>query len=269
MNASGPARYRAYSLDEIDTPEARARLLAAKQEQGLKVAMIAPAFNERGRIEKVAETCPRDLVDSFFVMDDGSTDGSADLVAKAGGIVDTVSERQGVGFAIRRGLHRARDEGFDIAVIIAGNGKDDPRQVNRLLWPIVMDGFQYVQGSRYIGGGAYSNMPLHRKLVTRAWPWLVFLATGQKMTEATNGFRAYSIKTLADAGMNLDQDWLAECIEHYIQVKVFLARLRVAEVPVSKHYPATKAYGKYTKVRVSKLYHRFKPLIYLPLGLKK
>lgn len=269
MTGQNTRKYKAYSLAEVNSPEAREALLAAKIEKNIRVALIAPAYNELGKIEKIVATWPRDMVDAFLVMDDGSSDGSMDLVRTAGGTVTSAGQREGVGIAIRKGLFKARDDGFDIAVIIAGNGKDDPNEVHRLLWPIIMDGYDYVQGSRYLEGGDHSNMPVHRTLVTRAWPWLVFLFTGRKLTEATNGYRAYPLATLERAGMVLEQDGLAECIEHYIQVKVLKAGLAVAEVPVGKHYPDTKNYTEYTKVRVSKLYHRFKPFFYIPLGIWK
>ncbi len=257
---------KAFRLDEVD---ARGRLLEVKRDRAVSVAMIVPAYNERGKVEKVVASIPRDFVDAVLVMDDGSDDGSMDLVRGAGGTVCSVAERQGIGAAIRRGLARAGDDGHDVVVVIAGNGKDDPRQVHRLLWPILTDGFDYVQGSRYLPGGIFGQMPLHRRLVTRVYPYLVALATRRRVTDGTNGYRAYRLDVLARSGADLDQEWLSECLEYYIAMKVYRSRLRIAEVPVAKHYPQGVDYNGYTKVRTSKLHHRLKPLAYLTLGIKR
>ncbi len=257
---------KAFRLDEVD---AREKVLEAKAERASSVAMIVPAYNERGKVERVVASTPRDLVDAVLVMDDGSDDGSMDLVRREGGTVCSVAERQGIGAAIRRGLARAGDDGHDVAVVIAGNGKDDPRQVHRLLWPILIEGFDYVQGSRYLPGGIFGQMPLHRKLVTRVYPYLVALTTRRRVTDGTNGYRAYRLDVLDRCGADLDQDWLSECLEYYIAMKVYRSRLRVAEVPVAKLYPRGAGHAGYTKVRTSKLHHRLKPLAYLTLGIKR
>lgn len=260
---------KVFRLEEVEAASARERVRRAKSDRGWTVAMIIPSYNERGRVEKVVANTPRDLVDAVLVMDDGSDDGSMDLVRAEGGAVSSVAERQGIGAAIRRGLRRAAADSHDVVVVIAGNGKDDPRQVQRLLWPILVDDFDFVQGSRYLPGGIFGRMPAHRKLVTRAYPRLLRVATGRRVTDGTNGYRAYRLDALGRAGADLDQDWLTECLEYYIAIKVYRSRLRIAEVPVSKLYPQNADYAAYTKVRASKLHHRLKPLVYLTLGIKR
>lgn len=260
---------KAFRLDEMDSSGAREKVLEAKRRRGWTTVLIVPAYNERGKVEKVVASTPRDLIDTVLVADDGSDDGSMDLVRDNGGTVDSVAERQGIGRAIGRGLRRAVADAYDVAVIIAGNGKDDPRQVHRLLWPLLVDDYHYVQGSRYLPEGVFGRMPWHRKVVTRIYPLLLGLATRRRVTDGTNGYRAYRLDVLARSGANLDQDWLSECLEYYIAVKVYRSGLRVAEVPVSKLYPLATPYSRYTKIRRSKLHHRLKPLVYLTLGIRR
>ena len=104
----------------------------------------------------------------------------------------------GVGFALRAGLEYAQREGFDIAVIMAGNNKDNPAEIPRLLDPICNDGCDLVIGSRFLGGRRYGgDMPAYRKLATRLHPWLMSRITGKRLTETTNGFRAIRLSCLA------------------------------------------------------------------------
>lgn len=65
----------------------------------------------------------------------------------------TNEKREGVGLAIREGIDYALKSKYDVAVIMAGNNKDDPREIPRLLTPILTKGYDYVQGSRFLPGG--------------------------------------------------------------------------------------------------------------------
>ena len=257
------------SLHDLDSPAVRERLLQAKAQRKSRVVMIAPAFNEAGKIERVVDAWPRDLVDTFLITDDGTTDGSTETARAMGATVLATERRQGIGIAIRRGLDYAKENKYDIAVIIAGNGKDDPAQVHRLLYPLLLQDFDYVQGSRYLEGGHFGKMPKHRQIVTRVYPLLLRIFTRRQVTDGTNGFRAYWITAIEQSGANLHQDWLAECLEYYLAIKFYRSKLRLTEAPVSKLYPQDVGYQGYTKVRTSKMHHRLKPLFYLTLGLRR
>ncbi|MBF0610977.1 MAG: glycosyltransferase family 2 protein [Magnetococcales bacterium] len=256
---------RCYDLATVDQP---ALVLAEKQRQGVRVAMIAPAYNEGEKILGVVQRWPREMIDELLVVDDHSDDGSMAAVAQAGATVLTSPHQRSVGLTIAHGLLTAKKQGFDIAVVIAGNGKDDPGEVHRLLWPILMDGVDYVQGSRYMAGGVHRYTPLHRRILTRLYPLLVGMITGVWPTEATNGYRAYRLDVIDRAGMDLTQSWLSESLEYYIAAKVYLSSLVTAEVPVSKIYPQQASYASYTKIRPTKLFHRIMPLLLLRLGIR-
>ena len=108
--------------------------------KGRKILMVVPAYNEASKIGEVIRRCPRDVVDEILVVDDGSTDSTADVARTAGGRAISLERVAGVGAAIRRGFEIARDEGFDIVTVIAGNNKDDPNEVTQLIDPIsIMD----------------------------------------------------------------------------------------------------------------------------------
>lgn len=236
----------------------------------LKIAAIIPAFNEEGKISRVIRKIPRDLVDEIVVIDDGSTDATPEQIKQENVTLLTHSERKGIGAAIRTGFGYALRNNVDILVIMAGNDKDNPGQIDRLLYPIINEGYDYVQGSRYLLGGEYGKMPLHRKLFTRLYSCAVRVLTGYNLTDGTNGFRAYGCWILKDARIDLNQSWLDEALEYYLSIKVILLKYKIREVPVTKLYPQTKSYRSYTKVKpFSGWWKRLRPLFYLTLGIKK
>ncbi|MEQ8961617.1 MAG: glycosyltransferase family 2 protein, partial [Coleofasciculus sp. C2-GNP5-27] len=140
-----------------------------------KIIMIAPAFNEAGKIEDVAKAVPYDIIDKFLVVDDGSTDLTSEVSKAHGATVIKHPYRMGVGVSIRDGYRIAQEENFDIIVIIAGNNKDNPKQVTRLLDPICDEDHDFVMGSRYLPGGEFGGeMPLYRVFATKyLHPWIV------------------------------------------------------------------------------------------------
>ena len=204
-----------------------------------RVLLIAPAYNEARKIGEVVRRTPRDIVDTVLVVDDCSTDTSAEVARAQGAEVISNDRRRGVGYAIRRGYKYAKAHRFDIVVIIAGNNKDSPEEIARLLDPICDQDYDFVMGSRYLPGGvAGGDMPLYRKFATRLHPFLVGLITGRRVTESTNGYRAMKVSVLDDPKLDLDQVWLDHYqLEMYIFVKLIKLGYRMTEVPVSKIYP--------------------------------
>lgn len=238
--------------------------------KGRRILMIAPAYNEEAKIVEVVRRAPRDIIDEMLVVDDGSTDRTADVARAAGARVISLGAVLGVGAAIRRGFAVAREEGFDIVTVIAGNNKDDPREVTRLLDPICDRGCDFVMGSRFLAGGAYGgDMPAYRKLATRLHPFLVGLLTGRRITESTNGYRAIKTSVLADPRINLNQGWLDQYeLEVYLLIRVLKLGYRTCEAPVSKIYPP-RAVGN-TKMRpVIDWWKMLRPVFVVGLGLRR
>ncbi len=233
--------------------------------------MIAPAYNEVGKIEEVAKKVPYDIVDKFLVVDDGSTDQTAEVAMSNGADVIKHPRRMGVGVSIRDGYRLAKKEKFDIAVVIAGNNKDDPREVIRLLDPICDEGYDFVMGSRFLPGGTYGgDMPIYRVFATKfVHPWVVRLFCDKKVTETSNGYRAIKVSVLDDSRINIEQAWLKDYqLEMYLIMKILKSDFKTTEVPVSKIYPP-KEIGNTKMMPIIGWWKMFYPIILVGLGIRK
>lgn len=176
--------------------------------------------------------------------------------------------RRGIGYAIRLGLYYALKKGYDVVVIMAGNGKDDPREIPLLL-KLIEKGYDYIQGSRYLKKQKI-ELPLSRKIFNKLWPLIWTLITGVRHTEITNGFRAYKLEIIKNKEVNIDQEWLNHyALEYYIHYKALKLGYKYAEAPVTKKYPWTHK-GGYSKIKPWKdWWHILLPPLLLWFGIRK
>jgi len=237
--------------------------------KGLRVVAIAPVLDEEVKISKVVERMPRDVVDEVLVIDDGSTDRSAEVAEQAGARVLRLGATLGVGAALRAGYDDARANGFDVIVTVAGNNKDSPEEIPLLLDPICDDGADFVQGSRFLKPDrSFGEMPVYRRIATRIHPILFSLVAGKKLTESTNGFRAFRRAILEDERIDLNQEWLDEYeLEPYLYLKTIRLGYRTAEVPVTKIYPP-KSIGQTKMPPIIGWWSILRPLVYMGLRIR-
>ena len=236
----------------------------------LRVLVSLFAYNEGDKLRLTLDRFPAGRFYEVLVVDDGSTDGSLEGVEHRGFTVIHNTRNEGLGASIKKAFRYAIENGYDCIVIMAGNGKDDPNEIARLLQPIANDGCDFVQGSRFLKGGAYGNMPFYRLLATKYVHPLVFsMCSGTLVTESTNGFRAFKTSILRDPRIDWEQLWLDQYeLEQYVHFKVATLGYARTEVPVSKIYPS-KGQG-YTKVKAfSGWWSMLKPLVYLAMGVKE
>jgi dolichol-phosphate mannosyltransferase len=204
---------------------------------------IIPVYREIGKIGTVIERFTPQAVDEVcLVLDDPDYTilREIDDSRKRTQVPVTIIEnpiRNGIGYAIKEGYRHALSHGFDLIVVMAGNGKDDPREIPRLTEPISKNGFDYVQGSRFLPGGRGEKTPFLRRIFTRLFPFAWTFLTGVRCTEVTNGFRAYRTLVLQNPEINIWQDWLNGYeLEYYIHYKVLTLGYKFTERPVSKVY---------------------------------
>ncbi len=239
--------------------------------------LVCPvAYNENVKLKSVISRFLNSPVYGkvdYLIVDDSSDDGTSEMIRSfAPQGVQTIRHpmRRGVGAAIRTAIQYAMDNGYELLVIMAGNDKDNPDEIPGLLSPIIDQGFDIVQGSRYIGGNRIGgDMPFYRKWATRLHPFLLSLVVRHRVTDSTNGFRAMRLSLFKDHRINVNQAWLNTYeLEPYILFKTIRLGYRFCEAPVTKIYPA-KSLG-YTKMKpIVGWWSILKPIFYLALGIKK
>ena len=241
----------------------------------LKNIAIIPVYRDRGNILKVLGKFNDGIVDEICIVVDCATKDDLEEIEKAAEKLETPVhiiqnvERKGVGYAIREGIEYALHNEYDVAVVMAGNNKDDPREIPRLLAPILKEGYDYVQGSRFLSGGKRVKNPFLRGVFSRIYPFFWTLLTNIRCTDVTNGFRAYRLKVFSDKRIDIWQGWLDEYeLEYYIHFKVLTLGYKTKEVPVSKIYPY-RYKGGYSNISPFRDWWKIVgPIVYLKLGLK-
>jgi len=110
---------------------------------------------------------------------------------------------------------------------------------------------------------------LYRKIATRIHPWLMSLITKTKVTDSTNGFRAFRLSIFDHPKIDIDQSWLDHYeLEPYLLYKTIVLGFRFTEVSVTKIYPSRKV--GYTKMKpITGWWSILRPLVFLGLGIKK
>jgi glycosyltransferase involved in cell wall biosynthesis len=134
--------------------------------------------------------------------------------------------RRGGGLALRVGYEIALKLGADIVVTIDADGQHLPEEMPVLVKPIIEGQADHVNGSRMLG--EFERGPLIRHAGVHFFSWLVTILTGQRITDASSGYRATRADTLRKLVLEQDQFWssevLIECLRH---------RARIVEVPVT------------------------------------
>jgi len=204
-----------------------------------------PIINEGERIRKQLQQMHdlklHDLAD-IVIADGGSSDGSTerDRLIPVG--VRTLLTKTGKGklsAQLRMFFAYALVEGYEGMVIIDGNNKDGVEAIPNFLTTLEQ-GWDYVQGSRYIPGGVEKNTPLARKLaVVLVHAPIISLAAGFRYTDTTNGFRALSRQFLLDPNLQpFRHVFDTYNLHYYLSVMAPKLGYRVKELPVSRVYPA-------------------------------
>jgi glycosyltransferase involved in cell wall biosynthesis len=207
--------------------------------EGKSVCVVVPAFNEKLLIGNVISSIP-DYVDSIVVVNDKSTDSTAEEVERHASINKKVAlinheKNSGVGAAIATGYCWARDNNVDIAVVMAGDGQMDPADLPSLLGPVATGEVDYAKGNRLFTGEAYREIPKVRYFGNSVLSMLTKVASGYwNIADSQTGYTAIGKKALQLI------DW-HKMYKRYGQPNDLLVRLnvcnmRVKDVPVKPVY---------------------------------
>lgn len=199
------------------------------QQQGTNVVAIIPAYNEARFIGSVVLQT-RKYVEKVIVVDDGSTDATAEIAHAAGAVVVRHERNLGKGKALNTGLQIARGFCPRAVVLLDGDGQHLPSEIPRVLAPILNGEADMTVGSRYLDGN--SRVPRIRVWGHRFFNFLINRSSGVPLTDSQSGFRAFSSHVLdalnfhsSGFSVELEMQWLAR-----------QQGWRVKEVPVTILY---------------------------------
>jgi dolichol-phosphate mannosyltransferase len=240
-----------------------------------KIGVVIPIYGESDPICWVLARFRKDSIDTICLVIDVPVRRVMERIREAarqtGITVHMIKNRSrmGIGYALKQGLGYLLDTDHDIVVIMSGNGKDDPAEIDRIIEPVAEAECDYVQGSRYLRGGSSSGLSPFRAMFNRLFPLIWTALTQKKCTDVTNGYRCYRLSFLKDPRINLNQAWLdAYSLEYYLHYKALALGYRVKEVAVSRLY----RFGGRGSSKIQPLkdwWPIISPIVLLFLGVRK
>ncbi len=193
-----------------------------------------PAYNEERSIARMVLGCKKQ-VDQVVVVDDGSSDATAEIAEALGAYVVRHETNGGYGAALRTCFETARKLDADKMVIIDSDGQHDPAEIPKLLRPL-NNGADLVIGSRFCNGNG-KNIPAYRKVGMKVLDVATNTAGGIHVTDTQSGFRAYGKRAIES--IRIGDDGMSAGSEILLQIKD--NKLKVAEVEIHCSYDVERA----------------------------
>jgi glycosyltransferase involved in cell wall biosynthesis len=204
------------------------------------VAVVVPAYNEETQIGRVIETMP-DFVDWIVIVDDCSPDATSAVVTRyreAGNqriVLIRHPVNQGVGGSIATGYKWARDNGVDVAAVMAGDGQMDPADLPALLDPVVAGETDYAKGNRLTYLGAFDTIPRVRFFGNSVLSLLTKIASGYwHVMDSQTGYTVISQRALAV--LDWDHMYKRYGQPNHLLVMLNVHDFRVRDVPIRPVY---------------------------------
>jgi glycosyltransferase involved in cell wall biosynthesis len=193
------------------------------------IVALIPAFNEERFIGSLV-LAVRPYVDVVVVVDDGSSDGTAEIARKAGATVISHEQNRGKAAGVNTGFEYVRQLGARAMVMLDGDGQHRAQDIPTVLAPVVAGSADIVVGSRFLE--VKSKIPVYRQIGQHSLTLATNLASGVSVSDSQSGYRAFS--TAAIGALSFSKGGFS--IESEMQ---FLARehnLRVVEAPIHVVY---------------------------------
>ena len=224
---------------------------------------VIPAYNEAHTVRAVIDSLRREAPKfDMLVVDDASTDRTADLAEAAGVPVIRQPFNLGIGGAVQAGFEYARREGYDYMAQIDGDGQHRADQLPRLIEAMEADGtLDMVCGSRFLTEKGYPA-PISRRTGIHIFAFLLSRIVGQRVSDPTSGFRLYNRRAI-----NLfARDYPHDYPEVEAVLMVHWHRLSMGEVPVKM----LQRGGGISSIRSGKsAYYMIKVLLAIFIGLAR
>jgi len=216
------------------------------------IAVIVPAFNEEKLISKVLKTIPA-FVDHIVVVDDASNDRTGEVVKSRQKEDPRIvylrhQTNEGVGGTIATGYKWARDNEVSASVVMAGDAQMDPKDLPKLLDPVVNGEVDYSKGNRLFTGKAWRVIPKTRYLGNAILSFLTKIASGYwHVADSQSGYGAVNLEVLKT--IDLDSIYKRYGMPNDFLVRLNVYHFRVRDVPVNPIY----GIGERSNIRISKV----------------
>jgi glycosyltransferase involved in cell wall biosynthesis len=196
-----------------------------------QIHVVIPAYNEGPVISRVVAEVRRAGY-AAVVVDDGSSDATAQAASAAGAIVITHPFNLGQGAALQTGIDYAMAQQAEVIVTFDADGQHRVSDISRLTDALVQERVDFALGSRFLGEAP--SLPPLRRLLLRAATIFTRLSTGLELTDSHNGLRAMTRRGAAT--IKLRQNRMAHASEWLAQIAA--SGLRYVECPVTIEYTA-------------------------------
>lgn len=191
-----------------------------------------PAYNEEVAIGSIVARCKK-YADTVVVVDDGSTDHTAEIARLVGAEVSTHEKNGGYGTAIKTCFEVAKKRDAKAMVILDADGQHNPDEIPRLVDEMVKGKFDIVIGSRFVNGnGKAQNIPGYRKVGMQVLDTATKMGSGYHISDSQSGYRLYSRNAIQK--IELKNDGMAAGSEILIQAAE--KQLKISEVPINVRY---------------------------------
>lgn len=201
----------------------------------MEICALIPVYNEAPRIGKVVKGCLKHLR-SVCVVDDGSTDGSAEAAQKAGAVVLRHPINLGKGAALRTGFARIlRERKFDGIAILDGDGQHDWDEIPKLIFYLQNGAYDIVIGNRM---GNLRPMPFRRKATNYLSSVILSALTGQRIADSQCGFRLLRTSVLEDLSLRTTKF----DTESEILLEASQRGFKIGNMPIATIYEVEKSY---------------------------
>ena len=192
------------------------------------VDVVIPAYNEQSAIGNVIDDIPKNLVRHIIVVDNNSSDKTADIARSSGAVV-LQENNKGYGFACLKGIDYLKSQSTqpDLVVFLDGDYSDFPAQMEQLIDPFTKANVDMVIGSRSLGNKTKKAMPIQQRFGNWLSTTLIFIIFGHRFTDL-GPFRAIKFYRLIELEMS-DKTfgWTVE-----MQLKALKKKMHVLEIPV-------------------------------------
>ena len=208
--------------------------------QGRKVVVVMPAYNAAQTIERTWSEVPHDLVDEVLVVDDHSSDATADIARRLGLTLYVHERNRGYGGNQKTCYREALRRNADIVVMLHPDYQYPPCLIGPMAAMLASGMFDIVLGSRILGGAALrGGMPLYKYVSNRLLTLGQNLALGAKLSEYHTGYRAYTRAALERLPLLENSDDFVFDNQVLAQAVYFGLRIGEISAPASYHAEAS------------------------------